>query len=87
VTAIIERLIAATEHAEGATLSLSDASTLLTFIEAAKRVATVSAQRGDVHAAQAEIAALKYQLRKMTEAWQAAERRLHQRDKETAVHA
>lgn len=80
VNVIVERLVAASERAEGITLSLRDASVLLTFIEAAQGIATVATERADARAAQAEIGSMKYQLRKTTEAWHAAERRLHQYD-------
>jgi hypothetical protein len=79
----IQRLIAATEHAEPVTLSARDAATLLTFIEAATRIAERATDRQPaVHADLAEINSLQYQLQKTTEAWEASERALWRKDLE-----
>lgn len=83
VSETVGRLIEAGEHAEPLTLSGWEIATLVTFIEAAKRVAEAAAQqRPDVNAAHAEVASLQYAVRQTTEAWAAAERQLWRKDLE-----
>lgn len=83
VNATVRRLTEAAERAEPVTLSARDAATLLTFIEAATRIAEGAARRRpEVNAAQAEISSLRYHVRMATEAWEASERALWRKDLE-----
>ncbi len=72
VSRVVDKLVDGANGATSVTLTLGEVSMLVTLIRSAQRVARMAS--GDV--VSADVAALTVEVRRLTEAWEAAERKI-----------